>query len=70
MDFSKINDTFSKEIIRGREAYLDGQLKIATSSLGHRRNLLRAIGQLEPGLARRDRSAGVSGRRRAPPNDR
>jgi hypothetical protein len=32
MDFSKINDTFSKEIIRGGEAYLDGQLKIATSS--------------------------------------
>jgi hypothetical protein len=32
MDFSKINDTFSKEIIRGGEAYLDGQLKIATSA--------------------------------------
>jgi len=27
MDFSKIDDVFSKEIVRGREAYLDGQLK-------------------------------------------
>ena len=32
MDFSKIDDTFSKEIVRGGEAYLDGMLKIATSA--------------------------------------
>jgi hypothetical protein len=32
MDFSKIDSEFSKEIIRGGEAYLDGQLKIATSA--------------------------------------
>jgi hypothetical protein len=32
MDFSKIDDIFSREIIRGGEAYLDGQLKIATSA--------------------------------------
>ena len=25
MDFSKINDVFGKEIVRGGEAYLDGQ---------------------------------------------
>ena len=25
MDFSKINDVFCKEIVRGGEAYLDGQ---------------------------------------------
>src|SRR5437879_5752004 len=32
MDFSKIDDTFSREIIREGEAYLDGQLRIATSA--------------------------------------
>jgi hypothetical protein len=32
MDFSKIDDIFSREIVRGGEAYLDGQLKIATSA--------------------------------------
>jgi hypothetical protein len=32
MDFSKIDNEFSKEIIRSGEAYLDGQLKIATSA--------------------------------------
>jgi hypothetical protein len=32
VDFSKIDDTFGKEIVRGGEAYLDGMLKIATSA--------------------------------------
>jgi len=32
MDFSKIDDIFSKEIVRGGEAYLDGQLRVATSA--------------------------------------
>jgi hypothetical protein len=32
MDFSKIDDVFSKEIIRGGEAYLDGMLKVAASA--------------------------------------
>jgi hypothetical protein len=32
MDFSKIDDSFSKEIVRGGEAYLEGQLRIATSA--------------------------------------
>jgi hypothetical protein len=32
MDFSKIDDIFSREIVRGGEAYLDGQLRIATSA--------------------------------------
>jgi hypothetical protein len=32
MDFTKIDDIFSKEIVRGGEAYLDGQLRVATSA--------------------------------------
>jgi hypothetical protein len=32
MDFTKIDDVFSKEIVRGGEAYLDGQLRVATSA--------------------------------------
>jgi hypothetical protein len=32
MDFSEIDDIFSREIIRGGEAYLDGMLRIATSA--------------------------------------
>src|SRR6266508_2556649 len=32
MDLSKIKPEFRKEIVRGGEAYLDGQLKIATSA--------------------------------------
>jgi hypothetical protein len=32
MDFSKIDDIFSREIVRGGEAYLDGQLRVATSA--------------------------------------
>jgi hypothetical protein len=32
MDFSKIDPDFRKEIVRGGEAYLDGQVKIATSA--------------------------------------
>jgi hypothetical protein len=32
MDFSKIDDIFSREIIRGGEAYLDGMLRVATSA--------------------------------------
>ena len=32
MDFSKIDDLFSREIIRGGESYLDGMLRIATSA--------------------------------------
>ena len=32
MDFSKIESDFRKEIVRGGEAYLDGQVKIATSA--------------------------------------
>ena len=32
MDFSRIDDIFSREIVRGGEAYLDGQLRVATSA--------------------------------------
>jgi len=32
MDFTKIDTDFRKEIVRGGESYLDGQLKIATSA--------------------------------------
>lgn len=32
MGFSKIDDIFSREIVRGGEAYLDGQLRVATSA--------------------------------------
>jgi hypothetical protein len=32
MDFSKIDQDFRKEIVRGGEAFLDGQVKIATSA--------------------------------------
>ncbi|WP_315751078.1 MULTISPECIES: hypothetical protein [unclassified Bradyrhizobium] len=32
MDFSNIKSEFRKEIVRGGEAYLDGQVKIATSA--------------------------------------
>jgi hypothetical protein len=32
MDFSRINDEFGREIIRGGEAYLDGMLRVATSA--------------------------------------
>lgn len=32
MDFSKIKPEFRKEIVRGGDAYLEGQLRIATSS--------------------------------------
>lgn len=32
MDFSKIDTDFRKEIVRGGESYLDGQVKIATSA--------------------------------------
>ncbi|MBH5373502.1 hypothetical protein [Bradyrhizobium glycinis] len=32
MDFSKIKPDFRKEIVRGGEAYLDGQVKIAASA--------------------------------------
>jgi len=32
MDFSKIDDDLAKEIVRGGEAYLDGQAKIAASA--------------------------------------
>jgi hypothetical protein len=39
MDFAKIDDTFSREIVRGGEAYLDGQLKIATSADQHASSL-------------------------------
>jgi hypothetical protein len=32
MDFSKIDETFGKEVVRGGEVYLDGMLRIATSA--------------------------------------
>jgi hypothetical protein len=32
MDFTKIDPDFRKEIVRGGEAYLDGQVKIATAA--------------------------------------
>ena|ERR1700738_275247 len=32
MDFSKIDEGFAKEIVRGGEAYLDGMLRVATSA--------------------------------------
>jgi hypothetical protein len=32
MDFSKIESDFRREIVRGGESYLDGQVKIATSA--------------------------------------
>jgi hypothetical protein len=32
MDFSKIDPDFRREIVRGGESYLDGQVKIATSA--------------------------------------
>ncbi|MBX9778235.1 MAG: hypothetical protein K2Y71_27955 [Xanthobacteraceae bacterium] len=32
MDFSKIDEDFRKEIVRGGEAYMDGQVKIATAA--------------------------------------
>jgi hypothetical protein len=32
MDFSKIDDMFSREIIRGGEVYLEGMLRVATSA--------------------------------------
>ena len=32
MDFSKIDDDFGREIIRGGEVYLDGMLRVATSA--------------------------------------
>ena len=32
MDFSKIDEPFGREIIRGGESYLDGMLRIATSA--------------------------------------
>jgi len=42
MDFSKIDEDFSKEIIRGAEAYLDGQLKIAIAA-DHRASSLAGM---------------------------
>jgi hypothetical protein len=32
MDFTKIDETFSREIVRGGETYLDGMLRVATSA--------------------------------------
>jgi hypothetical protein len=39
MDFSNIKEDFRKEIVRGGEAYIDGQVRIATSADGRASSL-------------------------------